>query len=214
MQELGIIPPEPELISPPSDDEGKGGLTKSPINGAGSENQAKIEFGENKDSSNKLLSKEEYIEELKKQHKKEESLPFEIIPESEVVNPFEEKKINEQAEKEKKEEELKATLKTILSKIPSDQSELFHYKLNWSLLATSGLIEKKVKPWLASKSVEYLGQNEPIFVNEILKKLANNVNGFDMMKKAAKVIDDEAEEFTVKLWRMLIFETSKLEVIN
>jgi len=102
-------------------------------------------------------------------------------------------------------------LEQIVSKIPKTKAELFDYKLNWAIIATSDLVEKKVKPWLFKQSKEYIGQEEAEFVNIILKRLANRDSPQQVLKRVEKLLDEDAEDFVMKLWRMLIFESLKLE---
>ena len=55
------------------------------------------------------------------------------------------------------------------------------------------MLEKKVKPWLVNKSIEYMGVEEPNFINLILKRVANMEPPEEILKKVEKLLDDEAE---------------------
>lgn len=61
------------------------------------------------------------------------------------------------------------------------------------------------------KSQEYIGTEEINFINMILKKLANRESPKDILKKVKIVLEDDAEDFVVKMWRFIIFEMLKLE---
>lgn len=57
--------------------------------------------------------------------------------------------------------------------IPTDKVELFTFPIDWALFAKSSLLEKKVRPWLVAKCKEYLGQEEKVFIDAIIKRLLN-----------------------------------------
>jgi len=107
---------------------------------------------------------------------------------------------------------VKKQLETMIAKIPTNKTDLFAYPINWTLLATSNLLELKIRPWLAQKCKEYIGAEEINFINMILKKLANREPPNDILKKVEMVLEDEAEDFVMKLWRMIIFELMKFEL--
>ena len=45
----------------------------------------------------------------------------------------------------------------------------------------------------------------------ILKKLSNKESVYDILKKVEVVLESDAEDFMMKLWRMIIFELLKIE---
>eukprot|EP01016_Furgasonia_blochmanni_P044260 TRINITY_DN6135_c0_g1_i13.p2 TRINITY_DN6135_c0_g1~~TRINITY_DN6135_c0_g1_i13.p2 ORF type:complete len:309 (+),score=74.29 TRINITY_DN6135_c0_g1_i13:1182-2108(+) len=106
---------------------------------------------------------------------------------------------------------IKKELEIIISKIPTKKSDLFAWPINWTYMATHNLLEKKVRPWLGTKCVEYIGAEEPAFINMILRKLANRESIYDILKKVEVVLESDAEDFMMKLWRMIIFELLKIE---
>jgi len=133
-------------------------------------------------------------------NRKEANIKFNVatpVPQGNAANADEQKKLSD--------------LEAIVSKIPKTKADLFDYKLNWAIIATSDLVEKKVKPWLFKQSKEYIGQEEAEFVNIILKRLANRESPQNILKRVEKLLDEDAEDFVMKLWRMLIFESLKLE---
>jgi RNA-binding protein 25 len=64
-------------------------------------------------------------------------------------------------------------LKKIFMSIPSDKNKLFSVPIDWALFATSNLLERKVRPWLVNKCIEYLGEEEKVFIDAIIKRLIN-----------------------------------------
>ena len=67
-------------------------------------------------------------------------------------------------------------IKSLIDKIPTDKKSLFEYKVEWDLVDNS-LMEKRIRPWVSKK-----------------------------IEDVQMVLDDEAEVFVVKLWRLLIYE--------
>jgi len=61
--------------------------------------------------------------------------------------------------------------------------------------------------------VEYLGEEEKTLTNFITSKMASRVYPSEILGQLQLVLDEEAEIFVVKMWRMLIFEllTAKAE---
>ena len=53
---------------------------------------------------------------------------------------------------------------------------------------------------------EYLGEEEPSLVEHVCAKLRSHTGGAAIEAELAKVLDDDAQVFVVKLWRMLLFE--------
>ena len=54
-------------------------------------------------------------------------------------------------------------------------------------------MDKKVKPWLVNKSIDYIGTEEPAFVSMIYKKVANRESPQEIIKKVEKILDEDAE---------------------
>jgi RNA-binding protein 25 len=114
----------------------------------------------------------------------------------------------------------------LIDKIPSDKNELFGYKVDWALvesvrryfcwrwwrriiyrlLLQHHIVQSKMRPWVVKKIVEYLGEEETSLVDYICKKIQERERPQEILKQLQVVLDEEAEVFVVKLWRMLIFE--------
>ena len=90
--------------------------------------------------------------------------------------------------------------------IPTDKNELFGFQIDWDTVDSLQILEKKVRPWLSKKMVEYLGDAEDVLIDFIIKKLAEHAPANEVLEELAQVLDDDAEIFVVKLWRFLVFE--------
>ncbi|XP_078671648.1 RNA-binding protein 25-like isoform X4 [Branchiostoma floridae x Branchiostoma belcheri] len=103
-------------------------------------------------------------------------------------------------------EEKRKSIKNLIEKIPTAKDELFAYSLDWSQV-DQGLMEKRVKPWINKKIVEYIGEEEPTLTEFICQKVMAHSVPKSILEDVAMVLDEEAEVFVVKMWRLLIYET-------
>ena len=73
-------------------------------------------------------------------------------------------------------------------------------------MEASKLVESKLREFIGRKMKEYLGEEEPSLVEHVVGKLAARVGAAAIEEVLAKVLDEDAQVFVVKLWRMLLFE--------
>nr|XP_027199429.1 RNA-binding protein 25-like [Dermatophagoides pteronyssinus] len=102
-------------------------------------------------------------------------------------------------------EEKKIQIKNLIDKIPTSKSELFSYVLDWDLL-DNNLMERRIRPWISKKIRDYIGEEETTFLDFICQKLLAKAEAQSLLDDVAMVLDDEAQVFVVKLWRLLIYE--------
>lgn len=67
-------------------------------------------------------------------------------------------------------DEKRRHIKSIIDKIPTAKIDLFNYKLDWDEIDNS-LMEKKIRPWINKKIIEYIGEPEPTLVDFICSKV-------------------------------------------
>lgn len=121
-------------------------------------------------------------------------------------------------------EEKKIQIKNLIDKIPTSKSELFSYVLDWDLLDNvsifeeksefiifihfiqQNLMERRIRPWISKKIRDYIGEEETTFLDFICQKLLAKAEAQSLLDDVAMVLDDEAQVFVVKLWRLLIYE--------
>lgn len=61
-----------------------------------------------------------------------------------------------------------------------------------------------MKPWVTKKITEYLGVEEMTLISFICKKLAEHMSAQETETQLQLVLEEEAKDFTIKMWRMLI----------
>ena len=102
-------------------------------------------------------------------------------------------------------------VKELIAAIPTKRDELFAYGVDWEAAERGGVVESKLRPWVSKKIEEYLGEEEPTLVEFVTSKLAARQPAETIVAELSKVLDDEAEKFVVKLWRMLLFEVLRFD---
>ncbi|XP_043212853.1 RNA-binding protein 25-like isoform X2 [Amphibalanus amphitrite] len=105
----------------------------------------------------------------------------------------------------KKKEEKKRAVKSLIEKIPTSKEELFSYTVDWDAV-DSTLMERRIRPWINKKIAEYIGEPEPILVDFICSKILVGSTPQAILDDVQTVLDEEADVFVVKMWRLLIYE--------
>ncbi|XP_050375050.1 RNA-binding motif protein 25 isoform X2 [Argentina anserina] len=100
--------------------------------------------------------------------------------------------------------------KQLIDTIPKTKEELFSYEINWAIYDKHALHER-MKPWISRKITEFLGEEEATLVDYIVSSTQEHVGAERMLQLLQSILDEEAEMFVLKMWRMLIFEIKKVE---
>ncbi|CAL8314380.1 unnamed protein product [Lota lota] len=108
-------------------------------------------------------------------------------------------------------EEKRKHIKSLIEKIPTAKPELFSYPLDWSMVDAT-LMERRVRPWINKKIIEYIGEEEPTLVEFVCSKVMAHGTAQGILDDVAMVLDEEAEVFIVKMWRLLIYETESKKI--
>jgi len=59
--------------------------------------------------------------------------------------------------------------------------------------------------WVKKKIVEYLGEEEQSLISYICKKLNEHTPPDQLLESLLQVLEDEASDFVIRMWRMLIY---------
>jgi len=112
-------------------------------------------------------------------------------------------------------EDKRKHIKSLIDKIPTDKSALFEYNIDWDLVDNQ-LMEKRIRPWVNKKIAEYIGEPEPTLTDFICSKVLAGSTPKSVLDDVQMVLDEEAEVFVVKMWRLLIYEieNKKLKAAN
>ncbi|CAF1060251.1 unnamed protein product [Didymodactylos carnosus] len=102
-------------------------------------------------------------------------------------------------------DERRQAVRKLIESIPTKKEDLFAFSIDWSLL-DSLLMEKRIKPWVTKKIIEYIGEEEPTLTDFICTSIMSKQNAENILSDIRVVLDDEAEIFVVKMWRLLVYE--------
>ncbi|XP_046400942.1 RNA-binding protein 25-like isoform X1 [Ischnura elegans] len=105
----------------------------------------------------------------------------------------------------KSQEEKRKHIKTLIEKIPTEKEALFAFQLDWAAVDNQ-LMERRIRPWIHKKIIEYIGEPEPTLVDFICSKVLARSAPQGILDDVQMVLDEEAEVFVVKMWRLLIYE--------
>jgi RNA-binding protein 25 len=62
-----------------------------------------------------------------------------------------------------------------------------------------------MRAWVKKKIFEFLGDEEQALIDFICKKLTERIAPHQLTEHLALVLEEEATEFVIRMWRMLIF---------
>jgi len=108
-------------------------------------------------------------------------------------------------EESKAVEEKKKNIRQLIERIPTDKDDLFSFHLDWTVV-DNHLMEKRIRPWINKKIIEYIGEPEPTLVDFICSKVLAGSSPQAILDDVQMVLDEEAEVFVVKMWRLLVYE--------
>merc|ERR1711902_478905 len=102
-------------------------------------------------------------------------------------------------------EDKRKHIKSLIDKIPTDKAALFEFVIDWDLVDNQ-LMEKRIRPWVNKKISEYIGEPEPTLTDFICSKVLAGSPPDAVLEDVRMVLDEEADVFVVKMWRLLIYE--------
>lgn len=89
--------------------------------------------------------------------------------------------------------------------------ELWEFHIDWDKLAKTTIFERNIRPWLEEMSIEYMGAVEEIFIGLVEKKLLSRSHPDKIIKILKKLLDNDSEEFVIRLWKKVVLEYMRLE---
>eukprot|EP00435_Cladocopium_sp_Y103_P010455 s3167_g2.t1 len=99
-------------------------------------------------------------------------------------------------------------MRRLIHQVPTDKARAFAFDIDWDAVHGNNIIEKKLRPWVKKKVTEFLGNEEQGMIEFILKKVTAHTKPDIILAELEGFLDEEAENFTLKMWRMLIFEAA------
>lgn len=103
------------------------------------------------------------------------------------------------------EEERKKAMKRVIESIPTKTEELFAAAIEWEVV-DEPFVKAKIEPWVKKKIIQFIGEEEPTLVEFICTKVKDHSDAKTLLSDLGIILDEEAESFVVKLWRLLHYE--------
>lgn len=102
-------------------------------------------------------------------------------------------------------EEKKELTKQIIKRIPTTKDELFVHKIEWDQLDAKWMNDR-IRPWVSKKVTSFLGEEDKTLCDYICEQIGQQASPEQLLKDVAVIIDEDAEQFVIKMWRLLIYE--------
>jgi len=102
-------------------------------------------------------------------------------------------------------------MRRLIQQVPTDKAKAFAFEIDWDSVHEYNIIEKKLRPWVKKKVTEYLGAEEQGMIEFIMRKVTAHTSPDAILAELEGFLDEEAEHFTLKMWRMLIFEVLRVK---
>ncbi|KAN0139651.1 hypothetical protein V8E53_002313 [Lactarius tabidus] len=101
----------------------------------------------------------------------------------------------------------KERLEHIRASVPKERETLFKAKVRWDAV-TEQLIDRKLEPLVKKLMVKCLGElDDDDVVMYVIEHLKDHKSPAKLVEGLEPVLDDEAVEFTISVWRQVIFES-------
>jgi len=102
-------------------------------------------------------------------------------------------------------ERRKRKIKELVETIPNTKEELWAFEVRWDRL-TQKMLSDKILPFTTKKVIEALGTEDEDLVSAVMDKLKEHASAQDMVEELEPILEDEAVDFVIKIWRFVLFE--------
>ncbi|KAI0329048.1 hypothetical protein GY45DRAFT_1419048 [Cubamyces sp. BRFM 1775] len=104
-------------------------------------------------------------------------------------------------------EKAKERLEKIKGEVPRDRETLFKSKVRWDGVSDT-MIDRKLEPLIKREMTKYLGELEDDdLIMFVLEHLKDHKGPQKLVEGLEPVLEEEAAEFVISIWRQIIFES-------
>ncbi|KAH9932787.1 uncharacterized protein BXZ73DRAFT_46699 [Epithele typhae] len=104
-------------------------------------------------------------------------------------------------------EKTKERLEKLRGEVPRDKETLFKGKVRWDGVSDT-MIDRKLEPLIKHQMTKYLGELEDDdLIMFVLEHLKDHKSPQKMIEGLEPVLEEEASEFVISIWRQIIFES-------
>ena len=106
-----------------------------------------------------------------------------------------------------------AEIDKLKKQIPRSMQTLATTPINWDAYdAAQPKMGIKVGKWVSGQIEKLLGQHEDTLLNFVQEELRKHSPPNTMLSELSPILDLEAEEFVLKLYQIVVFESSKFAI--
>ncbi|GAA5873784.1 hypothetical protein JCM8547_005946 [Rhodosporidiobolus lusitaniae] len=91
-------------------------------------------------------------------------------------------------------------------RVPSHKDGLWGWQVRWDALGQD-IVKQKILPFANQLIVKYLGSEEPEMLSVVEEYLRDQKGPQELLDELEAVLDEDATDFVVKVWRQLAVET-------
>jgi hypothetical protein len=102
----------------------------------------------------------------------------------------------------------KAALMALIKEVPVEREAVYAFPIDWGALS-SPACTARLSAWVGAKAAALLGSPEPSFVEGVMSLLASRTPATAAEAELGGVLDEDAPDFVLKLYRTVILEALK-----
>ena len=97
----------------------------------------------------------------------------------------------------------------LIREVPVNRAAVHAFPIDWAALAGNAAVTARLAAWVGAKAAALLGAPEPAFVDGVMALLASRTPAPDAEAELGAVLDEDAPDFVLKLYRTVILEALK-----
>ncbi|KAJ3125609.1 hypothetical protein HK100_010726, partial [Physocladia obscura] len=105
-------------------------------------------------------------------------------------------------------EERKKAIEELVGSLPTGLEDICGWEVKWDFLeGGGGVVANKIKAFVVKKVVEILNEDNPDITEFVMSSIAKRKSAGYILDELTGPLDEDAEVFVKKLWRMVMYES-------